>query len=193
MDYSLPGSSVHGIFQARILEWGAISFPRRSSQARDWTLVSWIVGRRFTIWATRCLQDLLVKPIPRLRHKPICLSGLEILLDGSLSHISFGKKSQTMGKISPERWASTNNHGPWVKLSTKHPRSQRWFLMKEGGVSLNPVENWRGPGTPYSREHYWQHRISKQHYVSVFVWDRNTTERNGKNSGISSLPSAIFY
>ena len=30
-DYSLPGSSVHGIFQARILEWVAISFPRRSS------------------------------------------------------------------------------------------------------------------------------------------------------------------
>ena len=144
MDYSLPGSSVHGIFQARILEWGAISFPRRSSQARDWTLVSWSVGRRFTIWATRSLQDLLVKPIPRLRHKPICLSGLEILLDGSLSHISFGKKSQTMGKISPEGWASTNNHGPWVKLSTKHPRSQRWFLMKEGGVSLNPCRELEG-------------------------------------------------
>ena len=31
MDYSLPGSSVHGIFQARILEWVAISFPRGSS------------------------------------------------------------------------------------------------------------------------------------------------------------------
>ena len=31
MDCSLPGSSVHGIFQARVLEWGAIAFPRRSS------------------------------------------------------------------------------------------------------------------------------------------------------------------
>ena len=30
MDYSLPGSSVHGIFQARVLEWGAIAFSRRS-------------------------------------------------------------------------------------------------------------------------------------------------------------------
>ena len=36
-DYSLPGSSVHEISQARILEWVAISFPRRSSQARDST------------------------------------------------------------------------------------------------------------------------------------------------------------
>ena len=54
MDFSLPGSSVHGILlQARILEWVAISFSRRSSQPRDWTQVSCIVGRFFTIWATR--------------------------------------------------------------------------------------------------------------------------------------------
>ena len=53
MGCSLTGSSVHGIFQARILEWVAISFSRRSSQPRDWTWVSWVVGRRFTIWATR--------------------------------------------------------------------------------------------------------------------------------------------
>ena len=52
-DCSLPGSSVHGIFQARILEWGAIAFSRRSYQPRDWTQVSCIVDRRFTIWATR--------------------------------------------------------------------------------------------------------------------------------------------
>ena len=53
MDCSLPGSSIHGIFQARILEWVAISFSRRSSRPRDWTQVSHIVGRRFTVWATR--------------------------------------------------------------------------------------------------------------------------------------------
>ena len=53
MDYSLPGSTIHGILQARILEWVAISFSRRSSRPRDWTQVSRIVGRRFTIWATR--------------------------------------------------------------------------------------------------------------------------------------------
>ena len=44
MDCSLPGSSVHGILQARILEWVAISFSRGSSQPRDWTWVSCIVG-----------------------------------------------------------------------------------------------------------------------------------------------------
>ena len=50
---SLPGSSVHGILQTRILEWIAIPFSRGSSRPRDWTQVSFIVGRFFTIWATR--------------------------------------------------------------------------------------------------------------------------------------------
>ena len=49
MDFSLTGSSIHGIFQARILEWVAISFSRGTSQPRDRTWVSRIVGRRFTI------------------------------------------------------------------------------------------------------------------------------------------------
>ena len=49
MDCSLPRSSVHGIFQARVLEWGAIAFSRGSSLPRDQTWVSRIVGRRFTI------------------------------------------------------------------------------------------------------------------------------------------------
>ena len=53
MDCSLPGSSVHGIFQATVLEWVAISFSRASSWPGDWTWVSRIAGRGFTIWATR--------------------------------------------------------------------------------------------------------------------------------------------
>ena len=53
MDCSLPGSSVHESFQARVLERVAISSSRESSQPRDWTRVSRIAGRRFTIWATR--------------------------------------------------------------------------------------------------------------------------------------------
>ena len=50
---SLPGSSVHGIIQARILEWVAIPFSRGSSQPRDWTQVSYTAGRFFTIWSPR--------------------------------------------------------------------------------------------------------------------------------------------
>ena len=50
---SLPGSSVQGIAQARILEWVAISSSRGSSQPKDRTQVSCTAGGPFTIWATR--------------------------------------------------------------------------------------------------------------------------------------------
>ena len=49
MNCSLPRSSTHGIFQARILEQVAISFSRGSSQPRDWTRISHIAGRPFTL------------------------------------------------------------------------------------------------------------------------------------------------
>ena len=89
MDCSLPNFSIHGIFQARILEWVAISFSRGSSQPRDRTWVSCIAaaaaakslqscptlrnpiaGRRFTIWATRellyyCPQIFLSSEVTR--------------------------------------------------------------------------------------------------------------------------------
>ena len=50
--YNLLGSSVHGILQARILEWEAIPSSRESSRPRDWTRVSYIAGGFFIIWAT---------------------------------------------------------------------------------------------------------------------------------------------
>ena len=56
MDHSPPGSSVHGILQARILEWIAISFSRGSYWPSDQTWVSSIARRFFTIWAIiKCL------------------------------------------------------------------------------------------------------------------------------------------
>ena len=53
VDCSSPGSSVHGILQARILEWVAISFSRESSLPRDPIQISCTAGRFFAIWATR--------------------------------------------------------------------------------------------------------------------------------------------
>ena len=52
-DCSLAGSSIHAIFQARVLEWIAISFSTVSSWPRDRTQVSHIADRCFTLWATR--------------------------------------------------------------------------------------------------------------------------------------------
>ena len=53
MDCSPTGSSVHGILQARILEWVAIPFSRGSSRPKDQTQVSCTEGRFFAVWATR--------------------------------------------------------------------------------------------------------------------------------------------
>ena len=53
MDYRLPGSSVHGILQTRILEWVDYPSSRGSSQPRNWTGVSCVAGRFFSSWATR--------------------------------------------------------------------------------------------------------------------------------------------
>ena len=70
MDCSPPGSSVHGILQARIPEWVAIAFPRGSSGPRDQTQVSHVAGRLLTVWGTgeaRCehLCFQLCHMIPR--------------------------------------------------------------------------------------------------------------------------------
>ena len=53
MECSPPDSSVHGILQARIVEWVAISFSRGSSWPKVWTHASCGTDRFFTVWATR--------------------------------------------------------------------------------------------------------------------------------------------
>ena len=82
MDCSLPGSS-HGVFQARVLEWVAISFSRGSSPPRDRTRVSRIVDRCFTVWATvlNFLTDKMESRRP-LRQTPqfYCTSDFSIPL-----------------------------------------------------------------------------------------------------------------
>ena len=64
VDCSPSGSSVHGILQARILDWIAISFSRGSSQPRDQNPISRIAGRFFTIRATK--EDLITFQRPHL-------------------------------------------------------------------------------------------------------------------------------
>ena len=64
-----PSPSIHGIFQARLLEWVAISFSRGSSQSRNQTLVSRIVGRHFIVWATRYGVDVDINYAPKIHIK----------------------------------------------------------------------------------------------------------------------------
>ena len=79
MDCSPPGSSLHGILQARILGWVAIPSFRGSSQPRGWTWVFCIAGRFFIIWATRLRTQLLsggsgIHTYSSLVPKSVCIS-----------------------------------------------------------------------------------------------------------------------
>ena len=76
MDCSLPGSSVHGILQAKIPEWVAIPFSRGSSWLRDHTGVSSITGGFFTFWATR------EGPNPLIRGESACKTRLQLVKRG---------------------------------------------------------------------------------------------------------------
>ena len=77
MDCSPPGSSAHGILQARTLEWVAMPSFRRSFWPRDQTLVSCIAGRFFNIWAIReahhvCKRQVFSSLAPHLWLRYVC-------------------------------------------------------------------------------------------------------------------------
>ena len=90
-DCSPPGSSVHRISQARILEWVAISFSRGSSHPRDWAQVSCIGRWILYHWATR--EDIITRGY-LFKHWPV-----------------FAKNSmKVFGKICPNYWESNSKY-----------------------------------------------------------------------------------
>ena len=79
MHYCLPGSSVHGILQARILEWVAMPYCRGTSQPRNQTRVSCIAGIFFTSWATWEAHS-------SLQFSPVILSRFLSLFEHQVGH-----------------------------------------------------------------------------------------------------------
>ena len=87
VDCSPPGSSVHGILQARILKWVAISFSRGSSWPRDRTQVSHISGGCFNLWATwEALSMYAAATAKSLQSWPTLCSPIDGSLPGSSVH-----------------------------------------------------------------------------------------------------------
>ena len=87
---SPSGSSVHGILQARILEWVDIPFSRESSWPRYWTQVSCIAGISFTVWATREVQGRGKVSLKILRIKMVpffCL--LSLSYNGAVFNLKY--------------------------------------------------------------------------------------------------------
>ena len=146
MDCSLPGFSVHGIFQARVLEWVAISFSRGSSWPRDWTQVSHIVGRCFTLWATRKTLD---------GKESACNAGdLGLVLESGRSPgkgngylLQYSCLENPMGRgtwrATVYNWATDTFTFPWwqgVKESACHfRRHRRWQVWSQVG-KIHPLE-----------------------------------------------------
>ena len=82
MGCSPPGSSVHGILQARILQQLAMPFSRGSSQSRDWTWVSHIAGIPFMVWVPRETLGICYLPLTRIESYATSASDLQHLLKG---------------------------------------------------------------------------------------------------------------
>ena len=143
MDYSSPGSFVHGILQARILEWVAILFSRASSQPRDWTQVSCIAGRFFTIWVTTeaRYKDRYVI-ISLLGYECLNLKSLEF--KNQLNWTEFGNSSWPLSLVhssAPSVPLLTSELSSRSKLSSGHGHPGmtcilNYGLLEEGGFRI---------------------------------------------------------
>ena len=127
-DCSPPGSSVHGILRARILEWVAMPSARGSSQPRDRTQVSYIAGGFFTIWATReALVNLSISASKNI----IC--GLEIVHKHVLASLS-------SGCLCLQKETHKHTH-LFLKVVRDTPRRRQWHCTPV--LSPGKCHGWR--------------------------------------------------
>ena len=119
MNCSLPGSSVHGILQARVLEWVAIPLSRESFQPRDRMWVSWITGKFIIIWTTR--------EAPRRQEPfPIWVPAFEILRVSFLN----GRWHSTL----PQQWNGKGNGNPLRYCCLGHPMTEEPGRLQSMGL-----------------------------------------------------------
>ena len=131
MDCSLPGFSIHGIFQARILEWVAMSFSRGSSRPRNRTRVSCIASTRFTIWATR----EAITSEPQAKPKSIGVGSLSLLQQiFPTQELSWGllHRRQILYQLSYQETQDSALSLPWPGLS----------LWREIKILLQAAAGW---------------------------------------------------
>ena len=115
MDCRLPGSSVHGIFQERILEWVAISYSRGSSQPRNWTRIStigrWILYQYATwdsLWKQN--QDTIPSGLA-LSRRPVHAKLIE---NGSERNVAVSGTSLVVQWLTPLSQCRGHRFDPWL-------------------------------------------------------------------------------
>ena len=181
MDCSLPGSSVHGILQARILEWVAISSSRRPSRPRDWSWITRIIGRCFTIWATIWSDDIsltshLIKTILWSAFVPLGVEVLDKFFDFTSSYHSLMYNSNKT-EFSKDQ-SKSNNFFPHSQVK-KRITKIRHFIVKIIEVHLQAFSGRMDCSLPGSSVHaVFQARIPEQVAISYSRWSsppRNQT------------------
>ena len=133
---SLPSSSVHGILQARILEWVTTSFSRGSSRPRDGMQVFCIAGWRFTLWATRQLDACILEESDVAQSCPTLCDPMDCRLPGSSIHGIFQARILECVAISFSRGSSWPRDRTWVSHTAGRLFTD--WATKEAQVSWSP-------------------------------------------------------
>ena len=136
MDCNLPGSSVHGILQARMPEWVVIPFSRGSSRPRDWTHVSYIDRGILYCWATR--EDLQSKNYPAPGGSDGKQSACNVK---DLSPIPGWEKSPGEGNGDPLQYSYLKNplvRGAWQATVLRVTESDTTEPLTLSQISMGP-------------------------------------------------------
>ena len=173
MDCSLPRSSLHGISQARILEWVAISFSRLSSQPRDRSWVSCIAGRFFNIWATR-------ETLRYTDNTTVMAESEEELKSLSMKWSSSAVQCSASGSVVSESLWPLGLYGPWNSASQNTGVDSLSLLQR-----IFPIQG-SNPGLPLCRRILYQ----LSHKGSLKVKEGN--EKSGLNSTFNKLTSWLL-
>ena len=189
MDYSPPGSSVRGILQARILEWVASPFSRKSFQPRDQTEVSWTAGRLFTDWAIRDATKevtnipLLLSPwlwahliiVIIMTFGKLCWLFIYTVLCHPFPERHTILDEQSYRSFTPEREA-------WgLSLSSGSPDVKHTFSYLRAGPHA-----WISPAGAAALSHVWLHLSSNFQSRFQLVWEDSQILYN-----ISSLTNSF--
>ena len=181
MDCSLSGFSVHGIFQAKVLEWIAISFSRESSRSRNWIQVSHIAGRCFTVWATR--EAIYAKWVEGLQeregslknHRIICICRLTIRCRPNESYLELFEfeMSQIKRCLNQNKFIGSCNWKvrDWGHCQTLDAVIQYLSLL----LSVHHFSIWANPSISF-------HRLnSSRHQVQGKLWRSDSAAISGLN------------
>ena len=147
MDCSPPGFSVHGIFQARILEWVAMSISRVSSGLRDWTQFSSVAQSCPTLCDPMNRRPPCPSPTPGVHPNPCTLSRwYHPTISSSVVPFSCPQSFPTSRSFQMSQLFASGGQSIGVSASTSFlpMNTQDWSpLGWTGWISLQPKELWR--------------------------------------------------